>query len=388
MRIFSTIAGRFGSLLLLFASPTHLSAQDTGEIPSESDVPIAILVDLSSGQILHARNEGRRFMPASITKVMTAYVAFELLESGELRAGQRLRFSRTAFEEWGGRGSTMFLNANERPTVSQLLLGITTVSANDASAVLAEGAAGSIGKWLELMNASARSLKMKDSHFGTPNGWPDEGRTFTTARDLALLGQAMVQEYPGFYRQYFGKRELTYRGITQPNHEPFTGRLNGGDGIKTGFTNEAGYGVLGSAERNGRRLILVVAGTRSGSVRARAARSYMEWGFSNFESKKLFEPGEVIGTARIQGGNTRHVSLVNPRLVAVAFPKGADAQIKLSIRYDGPIRAPVAQGQEIAELEIAVEGMATSRIPLYASEDVGKAGPLARIINGIIGWFS
>ncbi|RGP40583.1 Serine-type D-Ala-D-Ala carboxypeptidase [Altererythrobacter insulae] len=384
MRLFLTLLAS----TLCAALSSQVSAQASPSVPAQEDVPIAMLVDLSSGQILHQRNADRRFMPASITKVMTSYVAFEMLERGHLQLNETFRFNRSAFEEWGGRGSTMFLNANARPRVVDLLLGITTVSANDASVVLAEGAAGSYAGWLELMNAEAENLGMTNSHFGTPNGWPDEGRTFTTARDLVSLGTALVYNHPERYRRFYGHREFTYRGITQPNYEPFTGRIEGGDGIKTGFTNEAGFGVLGSAERAGRRLMLVVAGAPNNRLRSQAAREYMEWGFASFDSRRLYAPGETVGQARVQGGSARHIGLMTPRVIAAAIPKGAQRDISISVVYDGPVRAPIAAGEQIAELEIKVAGMETSRVPLYAADAVSKAGPFARVVNGIIGWFT
>ena len=164
--------------------------------------------------------------------------------------------------------------------------------------------------------------------------------------------------------------------------------VEGGDGIKTGFTNEAGFGVLGSAERAGRRLMLVVAGADNNRLRSQAAREYMEWGFANFDSRRLFAPGETVGEARVQGGNTRHIGLITPRTIAAAIPKGTRREVSLSVVYDGPIRAPIAAGEQIAELEIKVAGMETSRVPLYAADDVSKAGLFARVLNGIIGWFT
>ncbi|NNK46655.1 MAG: D-alanyl-D-alanine carboxypeptidase [Altererythrobacter sp.] len=348
-----------------------------------------MLVDLSSGQILFQRNPDRRFVPASITKVMTAYQAFELLEAREIQPNQTFPFSRVSFAQWGGEGSTMFINAGDNTRVSDLLLGITTVSANDASIVLAEGAGGSIQGWLDQMNATAQRLGMNNSRFGTPNGWPDEGRTFTTARDLAILGTALVTDHRDQYRRFFGHRSLTYRGITQPNHEPLTGRVAGGDGIKTGFTNEAGFGVLGSAERNGRRLMVVVAGADARSQRALAARDLIEWGFSAFDSRLLFTAGEEVGSIRVQGGSQRSVALVSPRAIAAALPLDTlDTDITARIIYDGPVRAPIAIGEQVAELEITVGEAEPSRVPLYASEAIGPAGPLARMINGVIGWFT
>ncbi len=327
-------------------------------------------------------------MPASITKVMTAFLAFELIEQDILRLDQRFRFAPASFKVWGNNGSTMFLSANDELSVSDLLLGISTVSANDAAVVLGEGAAGSLGGWTHLMNAKAAEIGMTQSHFGTPNGLPDEGRTFVTARDLATLATALVERHPDLYARYFGHRQLTYRGITQANHEPFTGLVRGADGIKTGFTNEAGYGVLGSAKRGGRRLVVVVAGSDRARVRDRAARSYLEWGFSAFDSRPLFEEGTKLGSAKVQDGDRRSLSLVAGGKIAAAMPRGTDRPISLSIHYEGPLRAPIANGQQVAELEIKVDGMPPSRVPLIAGEDVAKAGPLHRLFNGLVGWLS
>lgn len=175
---------------LAIASPAHGA-------PVPGEVPIAMLVDMASGQTLYARNPDRRFVPASITKVMTAYTAFELMKQGKLAPGTRFTFSEAAADEWYRTGSTMFLDRGSETAVTDLLMGITTVSANDGSIVLAEGAAGSVDNWLDLMNAHADALGMHQSHFGTPNGWPDEGRTFTTARDLVTLAKALITEHPG-----------------------------------------------------------------------------------------------------------------------------------------------------------------------------------------------
>ena len=388
LRILKKTKIGLAATLLVLCNPV-VSAASPARPTNVEDVPIILLVDLSSGQILFQRNPDRRFVPASITKVMTVYQAFELLEAGKLQLDQTFPFTRSSFAHWGGEGSTMFLNAGENTRVSDLLLGITTVSANDASIVLAEGAAGSVQGWLEQMNATAQRLGMSNSRFGTPNGWPDEGRTFTTARDLVTLGTALVTDHPDQYRAFFGHRSLSYGGITQPNHEPLTGRVAGGDGIKTGFTNEAGFGVLGSAEREGRRLMVVVAGADTNSERTRAARGLIEWGFSAFESRSLFAAGETVGVIRVQGGSKRSVALVSPRAIAAALPQGTESpDITARIIYDGPVRAPIAVGEQIAELEISIDGVEPSRIPLYASEAIGPAGPLARMINGVIGWFT
>lgn len=374
------------SAALLSATVAH--AQSKPEIPSDEEVPIAILVDITSGQVLHARNPDRRFVPASITKVMTLYTAFQRIEEGALDPRQRFTVRRETGEEWGGRGSTMWLEAGDVVEVDNLLFGIANVSANDGSVVLAEGQAGSLDKWVQAMNGEARALGMANSHFGTPNGWPDEGATFTTARDLVTLAQALYRGHPDKAKRYIGLPGFTWKDITQPNRDPLIGQLRGADGIKTGYTNEAGFGYLGTAQRNGQRLVLVVAGIERGSIRARAARAYMEWGFSAFERETLFAQGEEIGRVRVQGGDARSVALVADRAVAVNIPEGRVGEMRAAIVYDGPVRAPFESGDEIATLVVDVPGMEPASIPLRAAHSVGTAGFFARIINGIAGWFA
>ena len=354
--------------------------------PPESDAPIAFLLDLTSGQVLLDREADRRFMPASITKVMTTFLAFEWMEEGKLLPQQVISVRPELWREWRGVGSTMFLADRSRVTVDDLVHGVTTVSANDGAAVLADGAAGSVEEWVEAMNAKAEEIGMRDSHFGTPNGWMDEGRTFVTARDLGTLAAAMLHRHPAKYRHFVGHTEFTYNGITQPNHDPISGKVPGADGIKTGFTNQAGYGFLGSAQRDGRRLVMVVAAAPRARVRDRASRDLLEWGFRAFTQKQLFAPGAVLGAAQVQGGNSGSVDLVAPRGVYVSLPRGNAGTVSISIEYPGPLRAPIAAGEEVARLQIEVEGMPAYSIPLEATDAVGEAGVFDRLVNGIRGW--
>lgn len=381
MRIFAAI---FAAVL---AVVTPAAATTPPSLPAElEEVPIFLLVDLTSGQTLIERDADRRFIPASITKVMTAYTAFEMLKDGEITQGQRIAIRPETFVEWRRKGSTMFLPADAELSVWQLLRGVTTVSANDASIVLAEGASGSVSNWVAQMNANARAIGMRNSHFGTPNGWPDEGRTFVTARDLVKLGDALIKHHPGLYASYFGQEEMTFGGITQRNYNPLLGRVEGADGIKTGFTNQAGFGFLGSAERDDRRLMMVVAGAESARARDRAARALIEWGFAAFEVRHL--RGEDLQgiKARVQNGTIREVSLAGNMPRSVAVPLGANPDIKFRIHYDGPLRAPITAGTKVAELEVLVEGMPPSRVPLSAKDNVDEAGFFRRIWNGLIGW--
>ncbi|MXP32376.1 D-alanyl-D-alanine carboxypeptidase [Erythrobacter jejuensis] len=340
-----------------------------------------MLVDMSSGQTLFAREENRRFVPASITKVMTAFTAFELMEEGVLTPDQVFTFNEAAAEEWYRTGSTMFLEAGQEVSVSDLLMAITTVSANDGSIVLAEGALGSVPEWVARMNANARSLNLQNSFFGTPNGWPDAGRTFTTARDLVTLGQALVLRHPDRFARYFGHRGLRTNGYAQDNHDPISGIVEGADGIKTGFTNQAGFGFLGTAKRGDRRLMMVLAGAGEEPERDAAARALVEWGFSAFDSTQLFAGGARVGSVRVQDGSSSTVPVLASAPILFAVPKGEQASLSLAITYDGPLQAPIAAGETVARLEISVEGMASSSVPLVAAQDVPQAGFLDRIGN-------
>ncbi|MEQ5786643.1 D-alanyl-D-alanine carboxypeptidase [Erythrobacter sp. NFXS35] len=380
-------------LILLAAVISPAGAQRTSvpvvpAVPLANEAPVALLVDITSGQVLHARNPDRRFMPASVTKAMTLYLAFELIEQGRLDTAQVFTMSPAIAREWRRRGSTMFLDAGEQVRVDDLLLGIANVSANDGAAVLADGQAGSVAAWTAAMNEAAYAIGMSGSHFASPNGFPDEGQTFTTASDLVRLAQAMVTRHRDKFGYYVGRAGFNYKGIAQINHDPLIGRTAGADGIKTGFTNESGFSYLGTAQRDGQRLVLVLAGVENGRLRGRLARSYMEWGFTAFDRRRLFASGAVVGAARVQNGDARDLPLVAEGPVAVNMPRGSKGRLTATIRYEGPLRAPIAAGQNVAVLEVTAPGVAPARIPLYAREDVAVAGPLERIINAVAGLFA
>lgn len=355
-------------------------------VPSATDAPIALLVDISSGQTLFARDEDRRFMPASVTKVMTTYLAFERMAEGKMFPQQVTAMRPETFKLWHGVGSTMYLAENTPVSIDALVHGVTTVSANDGAVVLGEAAMGSIAAWTAEMNRAALALGMRDSHFGTPNGWMDEGRTFVTARDLVTLATAMIQRYPTYYRHYVGARSMAYNGVAQRNHDPITGVVSGADGIKTGFTNQAGYGFLGSAQRGGRRLVMVVATSPTGRQRNDAARAFMEWGFRAFESKVLFPVGTRLASAKVQDGGLRSVDLMTPRPIRLAMPRGHRPKVTLKVRYDGPLRAPIVKDREVAKLLIFFDGRQVSALPLVAGRSISSASQLQRVFNGIAGW--
>ena len=386
-KIFASVA----ALASLLVAPVHAqSTRDETVVspPTPEDAPIAYLIDAESGQVLFAREEDRRFMPASVTKAMTAFLAFELLEDGTLSQDQTFVVSPETFREWRGVGSTMFLGANDRVRLDDLLHGVTTVSANDGAIVLAEGAAGSVAEWTAAMNAKAREIGMTDSYFGTPNGWMDEGKTFTSARDLGLLAIMMTTRHPAKYAHYVGKREYRYGNITQPNHDPLSGIVAGADGIKTGFTNQAGYGYLGSAKRGRQRLVLVVAGSPRASARNRAARDLLEWGFANYDHRRLAKAGDVIGDAEVQGGSAWSVPLATRNGVSVDLDRSKTSNVTTQIVYDGPLQAPIAAGEAVAELQVSIDGAEPYSVPLYAAQTVGEAGLLDRILGGFRNWFT
>jgi D-alanyl-D-alanine carboxypeptidase (penicillin-binding protein 5/6) len=284
----------------------------------------------------------------------------------------------------------MFLSPNEQVSVDELLKGIITLSGNDASVVLAECIAGTEEAFTNIMNENAKRLGLTNSHFGNSNGWPDEGRTYVTARDLATLARAEIENYPDLYKKYYSLTEYTHgqtlgsgAAITQANRNPLLGKVTGADGLKTGHTDEAGYGFTGSAEQNGRRLIMVVAGLDSYTGRIEESVRLMQWGFNAWQSKPLFKSGTNIGSAKVQMGSSSEVSLVAPRDLALTIPAGILSKTgAMKIRYQGPVKAPIAKGQHIADLVVAMPD-GEQVMPLVAGEDVGQAGFFGRIWIGL-----
>lgn len=368
---------------LVAARGPVLPKVDDPAVPPVVTAPIALLVDVNSGRVLFERQSHRRFVPASLTKIMTSYVAFEAVAQGRLQLDQSFVMRPETFRGWHRVGSTMFLGNMSSTRVADLLEGIITVSANDGCVVLAEGMAGSVPAFTAMMNASARALGMRDTHYNTPNGWMDEGRTYVSAADLATLSSALITRHPDLYRRFYGHERLTWNGIEQANHNPLYGFTAGADGVKTGFTNEAGYGLVGSALRNGRRLMLVVAGYDKPNERALQSRALMEWGFGAWDSHPLFARGARIGMADVQGGTVQAVSLVAPGDLAITLPRGASARYTLAVRYRGPLTAPIAKGQRIATLVVRTGGQPDALLPLEAGEAVAAGGLIDRLRDGL-----
>jgi D-alanyl-D-alanine carboxypeptidase (penicillin-binding protein 5/6) len=373
------------SLLLASAAPAKAP-------PFETPAKVAYLIDLSSGAVLLSKNADLRMPPASMAKMMTTNVAFELIKKGDLALGKMCTVRPETWQKWHGpqAGSTMFLSPNEQVSVENLLHGIVTLSGNDASVVLAECIAGSEEAFANVMNENAKRLGLTGSHFGNSNGWPDEGRTYVTARDLATLARAEIENHPDLYKKFYSQTNFTWgktlgsgQAITQANRNPLLGRVPGADGLKTGHTEEAGYGFTGSADQNGRRLIMVVAGLDSFNQRIEESVKLMQWGFNAWQSKPLFKAGAMVGSAQVQMGSDETVALVAPRDLAVTIPAGVLSKVtSTKIRYQGPVKAPIAKGQHIADLVVTTtEGEQVT--PLVAAEAVEEAGFFTRAWIGL-----
>ncbi len=354
----------------------------------EAQAPILLLVDLSAGQTLFARGAEQPFLPASMTKAMTLLVAFDLIRAGKLSEDAVFTVRPETAARLSGRGTSLFLKANEQVPVRDLLHGIATASANDAAMVLAEGAMGSEAAWIAAMNARARALGMAGSSFASVNGLPDGGKTRVTARDMVRLAQALIVDHPELYRRYFGHRTMDWKGQQLASRNPIAGIVPGADGIKTGHTREAGYTFLGAVERDGRRLVLVVGKSPSEAARADAARGIAEWGYAAWDSRAFLSPDWTVGAIRVQGGNARSVAVAVARPFALSVPKGQQPKVTARIVYSGPVRAPIAEGQLLGGLEVTIEGQAPYYLPLVARRSVGKAGPIDRLVNGLLGPFS
>lgn len=358
-----------------------------------SAAPYAYMVDLASGRVLFAHESDRRIPPASMAKMMTTHVALKMIHDGKLRLDQTFTVRPETWRKWHSQGSTMFLAVNEQVSVENLLHGIVTLSGNDACVVLAEGIAGTEEAFTDLMNAEAKRLGLANSHFANSNGWPDEGRTYTTVRDLAVLARASVEETPDLYRRFYTTRAFTWgktmggAAISQTNRNPILGRIEGADGLKTGHTEEAGYGFAGSAEQKGRRLIMVVAGLPSFNGRIEESVRFMDWGFKAWKLRPLAKAGVPLAQARVQGGWSRSVDLVAPRDLVATVPMSANGPVKGRVVYRGPVKAPIAQGQEIARLVVDAGDGTTQSLPLVAREGVAEASFFGRLWTGFLALF-
>ena len=331
----------------------------------------AMLIEAESGSVLFEKAADDLIPPASLSKLMTQEVVFNEIKQGRLNPTTEFIVSTNAWRRGGAPShtSSMFIPIHSKVSVDDLLHGAIIQSANDACIALAEGISGNESTFAELMTKRARELGLAKSTFGNSTGLPDP-RQLMTARELAKLARHLIETYPEYYK-YYSEREFTWNKIRQFNRNPLLNLNIGADGLKTGFTKEAGYGLVGSAVQNGLRLIVVVNGLRSEKERADEAKKLLEWGFHSFQSGLLFAEGQEIAQAKLYGGVKGHVPLMAPKEVRLMVPRGSRDKIIARVVYSGPVRAPVEQGQKIGTLKVWRGESVVLEVPLQAAESVG-----------------
>lgn len=349
----------------------------------QTSAPYAIMIESNTGEVLFESNPDVPFPPSSMAKMMTTYLAFEMISRGEISLDDTTIVSDETWRNWRLQGSTMFLKASDEVTIRDLLHGIIVQSGNDATVVLAEALAGTEGLFVDWMNAKAEELGMTNSVFMNSNGWPAEGQV-VTARDLATLAYHMINEFPELYKMY-GERSFTYgidpegNPITQYNRNPILVTVDGADGLKTGHTEEAGYALTGSAKRGDRRIIIVLSGLPSERARAAESRNLIDYGFRAFKTYHLFKADSIVDDAKVWLGEVGTVPLKIEEDVAITLSRAARSQMVVKVIYDGPIPAPIEEGQDIAHLVIETPDLEDRVIPLVAAEAVDEVGVFGRL---------
>lgn len=344
------------------------------ETPARS----AILLDFDTGAVLMAKNPDMRVPPASMSKIMTAFMVFERLKDGRLSLDDRFHVSEKA---WRKGGSKMFVEVGNEVRIEDLLRGVIIHSGNDASIVLAEGIGGTEEAFAEMMTERGKEIGLKNSTFRNATGWPHPEHR-STARDLATIARALIAEFPEYYHLY-SEREFTWHDITQYNRNPLLGRTEGVDGLKTGYTREAAYGLTTSAERDGRRLILVVSGLETAQQRASEGARLLEWGFREFDNLNLFSAGETVEEAPVWLGETARVPLVAQEDLVFTVPRSFENDMTVTVTYESPIPAPISKGDILATLRVEGPDIETIETPLEAGSDVEQLGPVGRIVSGV-----
>jgi len=332
----------------------------------------AIIMDAASGEVFFNKNADMLMPPASMSKIMTMVVVFDMLKKGQLSEDDEFEISVDAWKRGGAPsgGSTMYAKPGERIKLRDLMRGVIVVSANDAAIAIAEGISGSEEAFAQLMTRHARSIGLTKSTFANATGLPDP-RHRMTARELALLARYLIHTFPEYYKLY-SIREFEWNGIRQRNRNPLLGRYPGADGVKTGFTRESGYGLVASAVRDGRRLIAVISGLRSKRERAEEARKILDFGFRQFRPLRLYRANERVGKVRVWGGEKDFVPLVVHEDITVRLTDGERQRARLKVRYEGPLAAPVRAGQKVGELMVFVGKKKVASWPLYTGEDVAE----------------
>jgi len=341
--------------------------------------------------VLFEKNADVPTPPSSMAKLMTAEVVFNELKQGRIKLEDEYIISEDAWRRGGAPShtSSMFAPIHSRVRVEDLIQGAVVVSGNDACIALAEGIAGNEPAFVEMMNKRAHELGLTKSYFTNSTGLPDPAQK-VTVRELARLARYIIRNYPNYYR-YYGEHEFTWNKIRQQNRNPLLTLNLGADGMKTGFTQDGGYGMVGSAVQNGMRLIVVVNGLKTAKDRADEAKKILEFGYRGFESKRLFSEGQVIGYAKLFGGASGSVPLVGDGAIGVLMPKNTNERVSAKIVYTGPVPAPIRQGQQIGNLNVFRGDNVVTEIPLFAAESVERGNLPRRALDAaselVIGLF-
>lgn len=331
----------------------------------------AYIIDYETGQVLFEKNAHERMPTSSMSKTLTGYVAFDALDAGRITLDQEFPVSEKA---WRMQGSKMFVPLGGMVKVEDLIRGVLVQSGNDATIVLAEGIAGTEEQFVDMMNRTAQDLGMKDSHFMNASGWPDPNH-YSTAHDLTILGRALIKNHPKQYH-YDSEKEFTYNNIKQGNRNPLLYKNIGADGIKTGHTEEAGYGLMGSAIRGDRRVVMVLNGMASMNERAQESTRLMEWALASFINANIFQKGTKVADAPVAMGVERWVPLVVQEDLKLTLPRGSAAGkgVRATASFKGPLEAPVKQGQEVGIVRVEIPNMTPIDLPIYAAKDIPRLG--------------
>jgi D-alanyl-D-alanine carboxypeptidase (penicillin-binding protein 5/6) len=366
------------TLVAVLASNLVYARQVIIPAPPQLASTAYLLIDADTGKVLVENNSDEQLPPASLTKMMTSYIVSSEIESGNLREDELVRISVKA---WKMGGSKMFIREGTRVSVKDLLRGVIIQSGNDASVALAEHIAGSESAFVDVMNQQAALLGMDNTQFFNATGWPVDGH-LTTARDLSLLARALINDFPEHYRLY-SEKYFKYNGINQPNRNKLLFRDKTVDGIKTGHTDEAGYCLVSSAQKNGMRLIAVVMGTRSEEARAAESQKLLAYGFRYFQTHKLYGANQSLTEAKVWAGKAEMVSLGLPEDLFLTIPRGAQEELDAQMHIDDVIKAPIKAGQELGNLTVTLNGEVLVDQPLVATQVVAEAGFFARLLDGI-----
>ncbi|TAK50177.1 MAG: D-alanyl-D-alanine carboxypeptidase [Xanthobacteraceae bacterium] len=377
------------ALSVLMAAPAPLALAANNSVQGakkdegfHTDAPYAILIDADSGSVLYEKAADQLAAPSSMMKLMTVETVFNEIAAGRVKLTDQFPISENAWRRGGAPsgGSTMFAAIHSRVPVEDLLRGAIIHSGNDSCIALAEGIAGNERAFAEMLTKRAREIGLAQATFGNSNGLPDP-RNLMSVRELATLARHIVRTYPEFYKM-FGEREFTWNKIRQFNRNPLLTTMPGADGLKTGFTKEGGYGLVGSAEQNGTRLIVAINGMSDPDDRASEAKKILEWGFHSFETRPLFEANQVIGFAKLFGGEKGSVALASPKSVRVMVQRNVNEKVIARIVYNGPLRAPVQEGQQIGTVKVWRGSAVALEMPLYAKQAVGTGTLTQRAFDG------